>query len=238
MNIALIGYGKMGKTIETIALKRGHQIVLKISSQNPRDLNDEELKKADVCIEFSTPETAFHHVQSCLNAGIPTVCGTTAWLDKLQEAEEICRQQDTSFIFASNFSIGVNLFFRINEMVAQLMAPHHAYRVSMEEIHHTQKKDAPSGTAVTLANTILENQADMHKWVNHPSDKKDELAIISKRIDPAPGTHFITYQSEIDEIQLSHTAHSREGFAYGAVLAAEFIAGKKGIFQMNDVLGI
>ncbi|MFZ4752566.1 MAG: 4-hydroxy-tetrahydrodipicolinate reductase [Chitinophagaceae bacterium] len=238
MNIALIGYGKMGKTIETIALKRGHQIVLKISSQNPRDLNDEELKKADVCIEFSTPETAFHHVQSCLNAGIPTVCGTTAWLDKLQEAEEICRQQDTSFIFASNFSIGVNLFFRINEMVAQLMAPHHAYRVSMEEIHHTQKKDAPSGTAVTLANTILENQADMHKWVNHPSDKKDELAIISKRIDPAPGTHFITYQSEIDEIQLSHTAHSREGFAYGAVLAAEFIAGKKGIFQMKDVLGI
>lgn len=228
----------MGKTIETIALKRGHQIVLKISSQNPRDLNDEELKKADVCIEFSTPETAFHHVQSCLNAGIPTVCGTTAWLDKLQEAEEICRQQDTSFIFASNFSIGVNLFFRINEMVAQLMAPHHAYRVSMEEIHHTQKKDAPSGTAVTLANTILENQADMHKWVNHPSDKKDELAIISKRIDPAPGTHFITYQSEIDEIQLSHTAHSREGFAYGAVLAAEFIAGKKGIFQMKDVLGI
>jgi 4-hydroxy-tetrahydrodipicolinate reductase len=123
-------------------------------------------------------------------------------------------------------------------MVAQLMAPHHAYRVSMEEIHHTQKKDAPSGTAVTLANTILENQADMHKWVNHPSDKKDELAIISKRIDPAPGTHFITYQSEIDEIQLSHTAHSREGFAYGAVLAAEFIAGKKGIFQMKDVLGI
>jgi 4-hydroxy-tetrahydrodipicolinate reductase len=238
MNIALIGYGKMGKTIETIALKRGHQIVLKISSQNPRDLNDEELKKADVCIEFSTPETAFHHVQSCLNAGIPTVCGTTAWQDKLPEAEEICRQQDTSFIFASNFSIGVNLFFRINEMVAQLMAPHHAYRVSMEEIHHTQKKDAPSGTAVTLANTILENQADMHKWVNHPSDKKDELAIISKRIDPAPGTHFITYQSEIDEIQLSHTAHSREGFAYGAVLAAEFIAGKKGIFRMKDVLGI
>jgi 4-hydroxy-tetrahydrodipicolinate reductase len=238
MNIALIGYGKMGKTIETIALKRGHQIVLKISSQNPRDLNDEELKKADVCIEFSTPETAFHHVQSCLNAGIPTVCGTTAWLDKLQEAEEICRQQDTSFIFASNFSIGVNLFFRINEMVAQLMAPHHAYRVSMEEIHHTQKKDSPSGTAVTLANTILENQTGLKKWVNHPSDNIDELPVVSKRIDPAPGTHFITYQSEIDEIQLSHTAHSREGFAYGAVLAAEFIAGKKGIFRMKDVLGI
>ena len=238
MNIALIGYGKMGKTIETIALKRGHEIVLKISSQNPQDLNDEELKKADVCIEFSTPETAFSHVQSCLNAGVPTVCGTTAWLDKLQEAEDICSQQDTSFIFASNFSIGVNLFFRINEMVAQLMAPHHAYRVSMEEIHHTQKKDAPSGTAVTLANTILENQFNMHKWVNHPSDKKSELAIVSKRIDPAPGTHLITYKSEIDEIQLTHTAHSREGFAYGAVLAAEFIAGKKGIFQMNDVLGI
>lgn len=238
MKIALIGYGKMGKTIEEIALKKGHEIVLKINSQNQHEFTITNLQKADVCIEFSAPHLAFQNVSICLQAGIPTVCGTTAWLENLEQAKQICLQHDTAFLFASNFSIGVNLFFQINEYVAQLMKDYPSYHVHMEEIHHTQKKDAPSGTAVTLAEGILKHYTHKTKWINEVSDDKNLLSIRSKRIDPAPGTHSISYYNEIDDITITHTAHSRFGFASGALVAAEFLAGKKGIYTMKDVLNI
>ncbi|HQW45555.1 MAG: 4-hydroxy-tetrahydrodipicolinate reductase [Bacteroidetes bacterium] len=236
MKIALIGYGKMGKAIETIALAEGHEIVLKISSTNLYDFTNANIQQADVCIEFSTPHTAFENIKKCLLAGVPTISGSTAWLHQLEEIYTICRAQDTAFLYASNFSIGVNLFFQINEYVAQLMQPYHEYHVSMEEIHHTAKKDAPSGTAVTLAEGILKHHAGLAKWVNQTTDNPNEMAIISKRIDPAPGTHTIFYNSPIDSIEIKHTAHSRMGFAYGALLAAKFICDKKGIYSMKDVL--
>ena len=236
MKIAIIGYGKMGKAIEEIAINKGHEIILKMNSQNLADFTKVNLQKADVCIEFTTPHTAFENVKRCLEAGVPTVCGSTAWLEKLEEAKQIAIDQHTAFLYASNFSIGVNLFFKINKMVAAIMEKHPEYQVSMEEIHHTHKKDAPSGTAVTLAEGILENYATKNKWVNEVTNQANELSIISKRIDPAPGTHTIFYQSQIDEISINHTAHSRIGFASGSVLAAEFLHTKKGIFTMNDVL--
>lgn len=238
MKIALIGYGKMGKTIEELALKKGHEIVLKINSQNQHEFTAENLRKADVCIEFSAPHLAFQNVTTCLKAGVPTVCGTTAWLDHLEDAKTICSQHDTAFLFASNFSIGVNLFFQINDYVARLMKDYPSYKVSMEEIHHTQKKDAPSGTAVTLAEGILKHYTDKLKWINEASEDPTVLPIVSKRIDPAPGTHSISYENEIDTITITHTAHSRIGFAGGALVAAEFLAGKKGIYTMKEVLRI
>jgi 4-hydroxy-tetrahydrodipicolinate reductase len=237
MKIALIGYGKMGKAIEDIALQKGHEIVLKIGSGNLEQFTTETLQQADVCIEFSTPETAFDNVCKCLMAGKPTICGSTAWLQQLPEAEALCLQQQTAFLYASNFSIGVNLFFKINEYAAQLMSAYPLYKVSMEEIHHTAKKDAPSGTAVTLAEGILKYNPAKKQWVSGDTNNEQELAIVSKRIDPAPGTHTVFYDSDIDSIELKHTAHSRMGFAYGAVLAAEFLQHKKGIFSMKDVLG-
>ncbi len=237
MRIALIGYGKMGKAIEEIALQKGHEIVLKISSGNTYELTSENIKKADVCIEFTTPDTAFENIKKCLEAGVPTISGSTAWLDKLEDAKSICLQYDTAFLYASNFSIGVNLFFQINEYVAHIMQSHPVYKVSMEEIHHTAKKDAPSGTAVTLAEGIMRHMPAKQKWVNEKSDAANELSILSKRIDPAPGTHSIFYDSETDSIEIKHTAHNRTGFASGAVLAAEFIQNKKGLFTMKDVLG-
>lgn len=237
MKIALIGYGKMGKAIEGLALAKGHEVVLRIGRSNQHELTAENLKQADVCIEFSTPDTAFEHVSACLNAGVPTVCGTTAWLQHLDEAKTLCKANDTAFLYASNFSIGVNLFFRISEYAAALMSKHRQYRVSMEEIHHTAKKDAPSGTAVSLAEGILKAYPDMSGWVNEASADPSQLGIVSQRIDPAPGTHHIHYRCAIDEITLSHTAHSREGFASGALLAAEFLCGKKGVYGMNEVLG-
>jgi len=236
MKIALIGYGKMGKAIEEIALQRGHTIVLKIDSKNKEQLTTEHIKQSDVCIEFSTPETAFQNVKQCLQAGVPTICGSTAWLEHLEEAKRINKENETGFLYASNFSIGVNLFFLINEYVAQLMQPYQEYHVQMEEIHHTAKKDAPSGTAVTLAEGILKYYSNKNTWINEESNNPNELSIISKRIDPAPGTHHILYQSDVDQIEITHTAHNRKGFALGAVLAAEFIYGKKGFFTMQDVL--
>ncbi len=237
MKIALIGYGKMGKAIEEIALGKGHEIVLKISRENIHSFTKENIQQADVCIEFSTPHTAFENVKKCLEVGVPTVCGSTAWLQHLNEAKQICLAQHTAFLYASNFSIGVNLFFKINKLVAAMMNTHKEYKVSMEEIHHTEKKDAPSGTAVTLAEAIIENFDTKDKWVNNESSNERELSIISKRIDPAPGTHTIQYDSDIDSITLTHTAHSRKGFATGALLAAEFLHDKKGIYTMEDVLG-
>ncbi len=238
MKIALIGYGKMGKAIEQIAIAQGHEIVLKISSSNYHDFTEEHIKKADVAIEFSTPETCFDNVKKCLQHHIPVVCGTTAWLQHLEEAKNFATQHNTGFLFASNFSIGVAIFFKLNKYVASLLHKYPQYQVSMEEIHHTAKKDSPSGTAVTLAEGILESYTEKTTWVNEVSSQAHELSIISKRIDPAPGTHTIQYESPIDTISLTHTAHSRIGFASGAVLAAEFLSSRKGIYTMNDVLDL
>ena len=238
MKIALIGYGKMGKAIESIALGKGHEIVLKIDIDNAADLNKENLSKADVAIEFTGPGSAFGNVMKCLEYGVPVVCGSTGWLEHFEEAKKLCQQQKGTLIYASNYSIGVNLFFELNGYLAKLMSDHSEYDVMMEEIHHTQKKDAPSGTAITLAEKVLQYITSKKKWVNVPSTQIDELSIISERIDPAPGTHKIRYASAVDDIEIIHTAHNRTGFAGGAVLAAEFAARKKGIFGMKDVLGL
>lgn len=238
MNIALIGYGKMGKAIEEIALQRGHSIVLKIDFDNLQDLTKENLQKADVAIEFTGPHSAFNNVIRCLEYGVPLVCGSTGWLEKWDEAKKLCGEKKGTLLYASNFSVGVNLFFEINKYVAALMGRHAEYDVGMEEIHHTQKKDAPSGTAITLAEQVLANVTSKKQWVNEAAANKEDLSIISKRIDPAPGTHSIKYHSEIDDIEIIHTAHSRKGFATGAVLAAEFLKGKTGIFSMKEVLGL
>lgn len=237
MKIALIGYGKMGKAIEEIARERKHEIVLKIDVNNPGDFIKENLFKADVAIEFTGPQSAFENVKKLIGSGIPVVCGSTGWMEDMNEVKKICDEKNGTFLYASNFSIGVNIFFELNKKLASLFSPHPEYKVIIEEIHHTEKKDAPSGTAITLAEQIMEQQPAKIKWVNHNSDKPDELPIISKRIDPAPGTHSIKYSSLIDDIEIIHTAHNRTGFAAGAVLAAEFIKEKKGIFFMKDVLG-
>jgi 4-hydroxy-tetrahydrodipicolinate reductase len=237
MNIALIGYGKMGKAIEEIALQKGHTIVLKIDITNTDQFNDVNLAKADVAIEFSSPHSAFNNVMKCLQAGTPVVCGSTGWLDKIEEVKKYCINNNGAFLYSSNYSIGVNIFFEINKKLAALMASHNEYNVDVTEIHHTQKKDAPSGTAITLAEQILKNIPQKKSWVNKLSNNPAELEIMSERIDPAPGTHKIKYSSPVDDIEIIHTAHSRQGFATGAVFAAEFIQHKKGVFGMNDVLG-
>ena len=238
MNIALIGYGKMGKAIEEIALERGHKIVLKINDENLGDFTKENTGKADVAIEFTSPHSAFDNIKKIIEYGVPVVCGSTGWTERIHEINDYCKEQNGSFLYASNFSVGVNIFFELNKKLASLMAPHAEYNISMEEIHHTQKKDAPSGTAITLAEQILEQVQRKNKWVNEQSSDAAELSIISKREDPAPGTHSIKYSSPIDDIEIIHTAHNRQGFALGAVLAAEFINGKKGIFSMKEVLGL
>jgi 4-hydroxy-tetrahydrodipicolinate reductase len=238
MRIALIGYGKMGQAIEEIALQRGHEIVLRINIDNTGDMTRGNLQKADVAIEFTGPESAFDNVKFCIEAGLPVVSGSTGWLNKWEEIKACCVEKDGSLIYASNYSIGVNLFFELNKFLASLMAGHNEYDVKLEEIHHTEKKDAPSGTAITLAEQVLEMIKTKKHWINNLSQHEDELEIISQRIDPAPGTHKIKYTSSIDDIEIIHTAHNRKGFAGGAVKAAEFLAGKKGIFTMKDVLGL
>lgn len=238
MKIALIGYGKMGKAIEQIALSKGHEIVLKIDINNAADFNAENIAKANVAIEFTGPHSAFDNVMKCIELGIPVVCGSTGWLDKWDIVKESCEQRGGALLYASNYSIGVNLFFELNKYLAALMESHVAYNVQMEEIHHTEKKDAPSGTAITLAEQLLEAIGRKKHWVNKPTNSVDELEIVSKRIDPAPGTHTIKYTSSVDDIEITHTAHNRIGFAGGAVLAAEFLNGKKGIYTMKEVLGL
>ena len=238
MKIALIGYGKMGKAIEEIAVAKGHEIVLKIDMDNQHEFTAENLSKADVAIEFTGPHSAVENLKKLFNAGIRVVSGSTGWLEKWEEIRSYCESENGGFIYASNYSIGVNLFFELNSYLAKLMSNHKDYDVSLEEIHHTQKKDAPSGTAITLAEQILQNITAKKQWVNNQTNNKEDLLITSKRIDPAPGTHSIKYHSEIDDIEIIHTAHSRKGFAGGAVAAAEFIAGKKGIYTMKDVLGL
>jgi len=238
MRIALIGYGKMGRAIEEIALKRGHEIVLKIDEYNLADFTKENISGAEVAIEFTGPHSAYENVKKALGFDVPLVCGSTGWLEKLEEVKNLCNSRKGSFIYASNYSVGVNIFFEINKKLAILMAPHKDYEVQVTEIHHTQKKDAPSGTAITIAEQILENLTRKKNWVNYISDNPEELEIISERIDPAAGTHKVKYSSAIDDIEIVHTAHSRQGFALGAVLAAEFIMDKKGNFSMKDVLNL
>jgi 4-hydroxy-tetrahydrodipicolinate reductase len=237
MRIALIGYGKMGKAIERIALSRGHDIVLKIDLDNSADLTEENLSKADVAIEFTGPSSAAQNLLKCAKTGIPVVCGSTGWLDLYPDIKQAFEKNESAFLYASNFSIGVNIFFEINKKLARLMSTHSEYSVEMREIHHTQKKDAPSGTAITLAEQVMAEIPNLKNWVNRASRNTGELPIISERADPAPGTHSVKYHSAIDDLEIIHTAHSREGFAGGAVLAAEFIQNKKGIFSMKDVLG-
>ncbi|MCW3072847.1 MAG: 4-hydroxy-tetrahydrodipicolinate reductase [Bacteroidetes bacterium] len=236
MNIALIGYGKMGKEIEQIAISRGHSIALKVDVTNASTYTIEELKKADVAIEFSTPESAINNIYKCFEANVPVVVGTTGWLQRLEEVKQACADKQQALFYASNYSIGVNLFFKLNEYLAKLMNGQAAYNVSMEEIHHVHKLDAPSGTAISLANQVIANMDKKEKWVNAVTDNKTELGIISKRIDEVPGTHTVTYSSEVDEISITHIAHSRKGFALGAVIAAEWVKGKKGVFGMSDLM--
>jgi len=238
MRIALVGYGKMGKAIEEIAVNRGHEIVLKIDEYNLSDFSKKNIAAANVAIEFTGPHSAYDNVKKALEFDIPIVCGSTGWLEKLNEIKKLCTDRKGSFIYASNFSVGVNIFFEINKKLAALMNLQKDYEVQVTEVHHTRKKDAPSGTAITIAELILENLKRKRTWVNHISDNVEDLEIISERIDPAPGIHKVKYSSAVDDIEIIHTAHSRQGFALGAVLAAEFIQDKKGIFSMKDVLSL
>lgn len=237
MKIALIGYGKMGKAIEEIALNQGHSIVLKISSGNKEEMTTERIKSADVAIEFTRPESAFYNIQFCLNNDIPVVSGTTGWLRELPQIESLCKKRNGSFLYASNFSIGVNIFFALNKALADLMKSRQEYNVLIEETHHIHKKDAPSGTAITLAEGIIESGIK-ESYSGEGHSDGGNLTITSIRKDEIPGTHLIKYFSENDQIEIIHTAHNRKGFAAGAVAAAAYIKDKKGIFSMNDVLGL
>ena len=236
MKIALLGYGKMGKEIEQIAISRNHTIVFKIDINNAADLTIENLKKADVAIEFSTPSTAISHIYKCFEASLPIVVGTTGWLDNLADVKKKCTEQNQALFHASNFSIGVNIFFKVNQFLAKIMNDYPDYDVSMEEIHHIHKLDSPSGTGISLANQVLTNINRKNKWIDGISSNNNELSIVSKREVEVPGTHTIKYTSAIDDIEIKHIAHNRKGFALGSVLAAEWIKDKKGIFGMNDLL--
>ncbi|MBP0904368.1 4-hydroxy-tetrahydrodipicolinate reductase [Mariniflexile gromovii] len=233
MKIALLGYGKMGKTIEQIAIKRGHTIVLTV------DKDDEEydITKADVAIDFSIPTVAFDNISNCINHNVPVISGTTGWLENYDNAVALCKEKKGAFIYASNYSLGVNIFFELNKTLAKMMTTLKQYNVSMEEIHHTQKLDAPSGTAISLANDIIANNANYDAWKLDEAAEKT-IPIVAKRIEDVPGTHTVNYESEVDTITIEHVAHTRQGFALGAVIAAEWIAGKTGVFTMNDVLNI
>jgi len=236
MKIALIGYGKMGKEIEQIAIGRGHTVVLKIDVNNQQDLTSENLSLADVAIEFTTPATAISNYRSCFNAGVPVISGTTGWLDQKVALEYECLEKDGCFFYASNFSLGVNLFFELNKVLARMMKPFPEYDVTLTEIHHTQKLDAPSGTAITLAEGILTESGSKKSWTIETPNNDEELQIIPIRKDPYPGLHSIKYNSEVDYLEITHNAYNRKGFAMGAVMAAEFCFGKKGIYCMSDLL--
>ena len=238
MRIALLGYGKMGKVIEQIALQRGHEISAKIDISNRTDLLTISPENTDVVIEFSSPDSAYGNLKFCMEFGLPTVSGTTGWLQHKSEIEKLCLENEGAFFYASNYSIGVNLFFELNKSLAKLMSTYtNEYTVSTNEIHHTEKRDAPSGTAITLAQGIIENLGNKIKWVNNQIAAEDELAIWSSREGKVPGTHEVKYISEVDQIEIKHIAHSRNGFALGAVIAAEWLHGKTGIFGMQDMLG-
>ena len=242
MDVALVGYGKMGKMIETIAVERGHHIILKIDIDNLHDFTIENLEKAQVAIEFTKPETAFDNIARCLNFGIPVVSGSTGWFDRFDDIKDLCMVKNGSMLCTSNFSPGVNIFFEINRKLARIMNRYPDYAVHIEEIHHTQKSDAPSGTAITLAEGVMNEIPRIQKWVLQEQSVEmyhdTSLPIRAIRRDSVPGTHHVKYSSEIDNIEFIHTAHNRKGFALGAVLAAEFIHDKKGVFSMQDLLKI
>ena len=236
MKIILLGYGKMGKEIEKIAVDRKHQIILKVDEHNYASITKEELSKADIAIEFSTPHTVLNNIGKCFAANLPIVVGTTGWYDKADEMKKICNQKNACLFYASNFSVGVNVFFKVNEYLAKMMNNYPEYKISIEEIHHIHKLDSPSGTGISLANQVIQNIPKKTKWVNASTQKENELEIISKRENEVPGTHTVKYLSAIDDIEIMHKAHNRKGFALGAVLAAEFVKGKKGVFGMNDMM--
>lgn len=234
MRIALLGYGKMGKAIEEIALKRGHTIGLKVNANDPIALHD-----IDVAIDFSLPSAAVRNITTCIEAGIPIVSGTTGWLENYDNVVSLCKKEGGAFLYASNFSVGVNIFFELNKRLAQLMQRQEQYSTTIKEIHHTQKLDAPSGTAITLAEDMLPySQKTAWELTDHTASTQTKIGITSEREGTVPGTHIITYQSEIDTIQIQHEAHNRSGFAQGALIAAEWLVGKKGVFSMADVLKI
>lgn len=233
LKIALLGYGKMGQAIEGFAVKRGHTIVAKIDLNNANDID--QIKAADVAIEFSQPDAVVHNLQACFDRNVPVVCGTTGWLSKSAQVEAYCKERNGAFFYASNYSLGVNIFFKVSEFLARIMNSYPAYDIMIDEIHHTQKKDAPSGTAISLADGVLQHVDRKKKWTMD-SPAPDEIQITSSRVNPTPGTHTVKYASVIDDIEIKHTAHSRDGFALGAVMVAEWLAGKKGIYTMNDFL--
>ena len=235
MNIALIGYGKMGKEIEKIAIDRSHNISLIIDENNQFDLDSEHLKDIDVAIEFTNPQVAFSNYKKCFDANVPVVSGTTGWLDKFSQVEKICKEGNHTFFYASNFSLGVNIFFELNKRLASLMQPFDNYDVEIEEVHHLQKLDAPSGTAITIAEHILDHHPFKNEWALDAENPK-QLNITAKREADVPGTHIVKYKSDIDSIEIKHQAKNRKGFALGAILAAEFVKDKKGVFSMQDLL--
>ena len=236
MKIALIGYGKMGKTIEQIALNRGHQIVSIVDINNPEEFQSANFKRADVAIEFTTPATAFDNYMKSFAAGVPVVSGTTGWLDRIGEIKEKCEKEGKTFFYASNFSIGVNIFFALNKYLAKIMNNFPSYNISMTETHHIHKLDAPSGTAITLAEGIIENVDRKDRWTLETAEQPTDLPIHAIREGEVPGIHEVTYESDVDYISIKHDAKSRAGFALGAVVAAEFTAGKKGFLGMDDML--
>ena len=236
MKILLLGYGKMGQMIEKLALDINHSIVAKITVDNRTDLDNLSSDSVDVAIDFSQPSAAPDNIKWCVDHKIPVVVGTTGWASHKAEVDQYCNDNGGTYLVASNFSIGVNIFFKLNKFLAKLMNSQADYEVSMKEIHHTHKLDAPSGTAITLAEGLMENLPSKTKWVNQASNQPEELSIISERVDPAPGTHSIQYDSRIDSIEITHTAHSREGFAMGALLVAEWLPNQKGVKTMEDFL--
>jgi 4-hydroxy-tetrahydrodipicolinate reductase len=237
MNIALFGYGKMGKEIEQIALQRNHTIVFKIGRSNINDITPQQLKQADVAIEFSTPDTVIENIYKCFDANLPIVAGTTGWYNKFDEIKSACLKNNQSLFYATNFSLGVNLFFKMNEQIAKMMSGFDDYKVGMQEIHHIHKLDKPSGTAITTAERVLANYHQKDKW-SIETDTEKNLFINVVRTDEVPGTHTVSYTSAVDEISITHKAFNRKGFALGAVLAAEFIQHKKGVYTMNDLLNL
>ena len=235
MKIVLFGYGKMGKEVEKIALERGHELILRIEKNEEYDISE-----ADVAIDFSVPSAAFNNITSCFKKNIPVISGTTGWLEDYEKAVTICKKNNGSFIYASNFSIGVNLFFELNDKLSRIMNSNNNYTPSIEEIHHTKKLDAPSGTAITIAEQTIKNSS-IKEWCLHTNKAKVDNEIIpisSKRIKDVPGTHIVAYESEIDSIEIKHTAHNRKGFAHGAIIAAEWLINKNGVYTMKDVLNL
>jgi 4-hydroxy-tetrahydrodipicolinate reductase len=241
MNIALIGYGKMGQIIEKFAIDRNHEIVLIIDENNRDQVTVEELQQADVAIDFSRPDAVLENIEFCFQANVPVVVGTTGWYESLDTIKEQCLANNHTLMYGSNFSIGVNIFFHINKLLAKAMNPYKQYEVQVEEIHHTQKLDAPSGTAITIAEGILENTDNKSTWINNvigedeEIPKNNQLLIESHRLEDVPGTHTVLYSSEVDQIEFKHTAHSRSGFALGAVIAAEWLHNKKGFYSVKDM---